>query len=350
MKGKMSQPQIMAAAGGGLFFLLVAALGWFGWGSLGETQGQAQALADRKLKPELAAILSRPGGAGAARKEAGEIGKLGEQVSKSEEALVASWREGLAQASGEGQPWSQDTNQWKDRLIAANDRLRKRAGKKGDNSRVILADDFYLGLQEFKQQNPPATQVPALARQLSVSEKIVEILMDAKKSALEGYPTQCLLQTLVGPAMANGEGAKAANEKPKGPAEASGILREGYTLQLECSPEVLYGFMQRLAKDPWLFVVVDMDLENDLKDFPKRSEVAKKFVNDKKGSESVPSVGEGADGGSEVARGSANAVSRLPLLMVLAGKERLKVVIRVDFVGWKSPAPGKPAEKGGKAT
>ena len=78
MKGKMSQPQIMAAAGGGLFFLLVAALGWFGWGSLGETQGQAQALADRKLKPELAAILSRPGGAGAARKEAGEIGKLGE--------------------------------------------------------------------------------------------------------------------------------------------------------------------------------------------------------------------------------------------------------------------------------
>jgi hypothetical protein len=256
----------------------------------------------------------------------------------------------LAQASGEGQPWSQDTNQWKDRLIAANDRLRKRAGKKGDNSRVILADDFYLGLQEFKQQNPPATQVPALARQLSVSEKIVEILMDAKKSALEGYPTQCLLQTLVGPAMANGEGAKAANEKPKGPAEASGILREGYTLQLECSPEVLYGFMQRLAKDPWLFVVVDMDLENDLKDFPKRSEVAKKFVNDKKGPESVSSVGEGAEGGSEVARGSANAVSRLPLLMVLAGKERLKVVIRVDFVGWKSPAPGKPVEKSGKAT
>ena len=350
MKGKMSQPQIMAAAGGGLFFLLVVALGWFGWGSLGETQGQAQALADRKLKPELAAILSRPGGAGAARKEAVEIGKLGEQVSKSEEALVASWREGLAQASGEGQPWSQDTNQWKDRLIAANDRLRKRAGKKGDNSRVILADDFYLGLQEFKQQNPPATQVPALARQLSVSEKIVEILMDAKKSASEGYPTQCLLQTLVGPASATAEGAKAVSEKPKGPAETSGILREGYTLQLECSPEVLYGFMQRLAKDPWLFVVVDMDLENDLKDFPKRSEVAKKFVNDKKGPESVPSVGEGAEGGSVVARGSANAVSRLPLLMVLAGKERLKVVIRVDFVGWKSPAPGKPAEKGGKAT
>jgi len=342
----MSKPQIMAAAGGGLFFLLVVALGWFGWSSLGDTQGQAQALADRKVKPELAAILSRPGGAGAARKEAVEIGKLGEEVSKSEEALVASWREGLVQASGEGQPWSQDANQWKDRLIAANDRLRKRAGKKGDNSRVILADDFYLGLQEFKQQNPPAAQVPGLARQLSVSEKIVEILMDAKKSASEGYPTQCLLQTLVGPAIAPAEGAKEGSEKPKGSTEASGILREGYTLQLECSPEVLYGFMQRLAKDPWLFVVVDMNLENDLKDFPKRSEIAKKFVSDKKGSESVPSTGEGAEAGSEVARGGANAVSRPPLLTVLAGKERLKVVIRVDFIGWKSAVPGNPTAKG----
>jgi len=346
VKGKMSKPQIMAAAGGGIFFLLVAALGWFGWSSLGDTQGQAQALADRKVKPELAAILSRPGGAGAARKEAVEVGKLGEEVSKSEEALVASWREGLVQASGEGQPWSQDANQWKDRLIAANDRLGKRAGKKGDNSRVILADDFYLGLQEFKQQNPPAAQVPGLARQLSVSEKIVEILMDAKKSASEGYPTQCLLQTLVGPAIAPAEGAKAGSEKPKGSTEASGILREGYTLQLECSPEVLYGFMQRLAKDPWLFVVVDMNLENDLKDFPKRSEIAKKFVSDKKSSESVPSTGESAEAGSEVARGSASAVSRPPLLTVLAGKERLKVVIRVDFIGWKSAVPGKPTAKG----
>jgi len=32
--------------------------------------------------------------------------------------------------------------------------------------------------------------------------------------------------------------------------------------------------------------------------------------------------------------------------MVLAGKERLKVVIRVDFVGWKSAVPGKPVPKG----
>jgi hypothetical protein len=32
--------------------------------------------------------------------------------------------------------------------------------------------------------------------------------------------------------------------------------------------------------------------------------------------------------------------------MVLAGKERLKVLLRVDFVGWKTAAPGKQPEKG----
>jgi len=30
----------------------------------------------------------------------------------------------------------------------------------------------------------------------------------------------------------------------------------------------------------------------------------------------------------------------------LAGKERVKVLLRVDFVGWRSPNPGKAPEKG----
>ena len=345
MKGKMTQSQILLAAGGGGFLLLVGALGWFGWSSLGEVQTQAQALAEKKVKPELAAIISRPGGAGAARKEATEVAKLAEEIGQGEEALVASWREGYEKGSGQGEPWSQDANQWKDRLIQANDALAKRAGKKGGNSGVILANDFYLGLQEFKQQNPPADQVPALARQLSVSERLVKLLMEAKSEAKEGYPTQCILQSLVGPMGGGKEESKAPAEKPKAVVDASGVVREKYTIQMECSPEVLYGFMQRLTKDPWLFIVMDLNLENDLKDFPKRSEVAKKFaVDPKKESGSGVPAQEGVE--AEGARGGANAPAKPPLLMVLAGKERLKVVLRVDFVGWRAPAPGKPGEKG----
>jgi hypothetical protein len=117
-------------------------------------------------------------------------------------------------------------------------------------------------------------------------------------------------------------------------------------MQLECSPEVLYGFIQRLAWDPWLFIVSDLNLENDLKEFPKRSEVAKKFADASKPPEGTGVGAEGAGAPPEGVRGGANPPSRPPLLMVLAGKERLKVLLRIDCVGWKTTAPGKQQEKG----
>ena len=341
MKGKMTPAQMMMVAVGGGGLLVVATAGYFGWSSLSEAQSQAQALAERKGKPELAALLTRPGGAGAARKEAVEIGKISAEVSQDEERLVGSWREGYEKASGVGQGWSQDPNQWKDRLIATNDRLKKQSGKKGDNSRVTLADDFYLGLQEYKQQNPSADKVPELALQLSVAEKLVELLMDAKKAAKEGYPTQCILQSIVNPGSPVADSDKKSGEKAKAGIGPTGILREGYTLQFESSPEVFYGFLERVAKDPWLFVVMNLSLENDLKEFPKRSEIAKKFAEADK-----PSEGIAVANPTEGARGSTNPATRPPLLMVLAGKERMKVVLRIDFVGWKTPAAGKPVEKG----
>jgi hypothetical protein len=337
----MTQPQVVLAAVGGGFLLVAAAAGYFGWSSLGDVQSQAQALTERKVKPELAAILTKPGGAGAARKEAIEIGKITEEVSHDEERLVGSWREGYEKASGVGQAWSQDPNQWKDRLIAANDRLKKQSGKKGDNNRVILADDFYLGLQDYKQQNPSADKVPELALQLSVAEKLVELLMDTKKAAKEKYPTQCIMQSIVSPGVSATDPNKKSSEKAKAGTSPIGVLREGYTLQFESSPEVLYGFIQRVAKDPWLFVVMNLSLENDLKEFPKRSEVAKKFADANK-----PADRAATENSTDGARGSVNAPTRPPLLMVLAGKERIKIVVRIDFVGWKTPASGKPPEKG----
>ena len=229
-------------------------------------------------------------------------------------------------------------------MIAVDDQLRKKAGKKGDNGKLILADDFYLGLQEYKQKSPTAAQIPSLALHLSVAEKLVEILMEAKGAAKEAYPTQCILQGLEGPAVKEGEVAKPEAGKAKaGRVDAGGLVRESYRLQMECSPEVFYGFVDRLSQDPWLFVVMDLSLENEQKEFLKRSEVAKKF----EGEKSAPAV-EGSSP-TEGARGSTNPQSATPLLLVLAGKERLRVVMKIDFMGWKIPpagkvlAPGKPS-------
>ena len=336
MKEKLTKPQMIALGAGVGLLLLGLVLGFFGLGALGETQTQAQSLADRKLKPEVAAVLARPGGAGAARKEAVELGKITEDIAKEQERVVGSWRDGLIKASGQGQDWSTDPNKWKDRLIAVNDQLRKKAGKKGDNSKVILADDFYLGLQEYKQKSPTAAQIPSLALHLSVAEKLVEILMEAKGAAKEAYPTQCILQGLEGPAVKEEEVAKPEAGKPKASmADVGGVLRESYRLQMECSPEVFYGFVSRLSRDPWLFVVMDLSLENEQKEFLKRSEVAKKF----EGEKSAPAVEGGAP--TDGARGSANPQASTPLLLVLAGKERLRVMMKIDFMGWKIPPPGK---------
>ncbi len=335
MKGKLTKPQMVALGAGVGVLLLGLVLGFFGLGALGETQAQAQSLADRKLKPEVAAVLARPGGAGAARKEAVELGKIAEDLAKEEEKVVGSWREGLIKASGQGQDWSTDPNKWKDKLILVHDELRKKAGKKGDNSKVILVDDFYLGLQEYKQKSPTAAQIPSLALHLSVAEKLVEILMEAKGASKEAYPTQCILQGLEGPVVKEEE-AKPQGGKPKaGGADGGGVVRESYRLQIECSPEVLYRFVGRLSQDPWLFVVMDLSLENEQKEFLKRSEVAKKFEGEKS-----PSVAERASA-PEGARGSENPQSGMPLLLVLAGKERLRVVMKIDFVGWKIPVAGK---------
>jgi hypothetical protein len=341
MKGKLTKSQMIALGAGLGVLLLGLVLGFFGLGALGETQSQAQSLADRKLKPEVAAVLARPGGAGAARKEALELGKITEDLAKEEEKVVGSWREGLINASGQGQDWSTDPNKWKDRLIAIHDQLRKKAGKKGDSSRVILADDFYLGLQEYKQKSPTAGQIPTLALQLSVAERLVEILMEAKEAAKEAYPTQCILQTLEGSAVKEGELVKPETGKAKaGGVDGGGLVRESYQLQMECSPEVLYGFVGRLSQDPWLFVVMDLSLENEQKEFLKRSEVAKKFQGEKSAS--------AVEGGSptEETRGSGSPQSSMPLLLVLAGKERLRVVMKIDFMGWKIPALGKESIPG----
>jgi len=57
--------------------------------------------------------------------------------------------------------------------------------------------------------------------------------------------------------------------------------------------------------------------------------------------------GEKGQGSGEVGtEGAGRTGEKPPLLLVLAGKERVKVLLRVDFVGWRSPNPGKAPEKG----
>jgi hypothetical protein len=178
-------------------------------------------------------------------------------------------------------------------------------------------------LEDFKQKSPSDDQVPKLAAQLSVSKRLVDLLFASKEKTREGYPTACVLLKIQGPMGQEGGVSEGGKSKGK-PSEKSDITRENYTLEFECSPEVLYAYLSALTKDSWFFIPTNLSLENEKSTFPKRSELVGLFA--------PPQAAETAT--NEPVRGSSNSVAP-PLLLVLAGKEKLRVYLQVDFVGWK---------------
>ena len=324
MKIPLERSQIVLLGVSCFAVVLCVAFGWWGLGGLVEVSNLGQEIADRKGKSEVADILGRPGGISEAKKEIAQLDQLYIGLGKQEESLIEPWRQTTSEATGDGKDWAKDGNKWKDLLVKYNDEILKKSGKVGDMKKVTLAPSFYLGLEDFKQKSPSDDQVPKLAAQLSVSKRLVDLLFASKEKTREGYPTSCVLLKIQGPIGQEGGVSEGVKSKGK-PSEKSDITRENYTLEFECSPEVLYAYLTALTKDSWFFIPTNLSLENEKSTFPKRSELVGLFA--------PPQAAETAT--NEPVRGSSNSVAP-PLLLVLAGKEKLRVSLQVDFVGWKS--------------
>lgn len=310
--------------------------GWFGVSGLMEKLEQAHDVEQRKGSGEVSPLMARPGGIAAARKETEEMAQLARELAKQDEALIDPWRKGWEEATGAGADWSKDAGKWKDKLVNDNDEVLKKCGPPGDRTAVSLGDNFYLGLEEYKQKSPSGDQVPTLARELSVAKRLVDLLISAKKTR-EGYATPCVLQELVVPW--TGEGAPEEVPVKKAPAEKNmETLRERYRLRISCSPEVLYEYVRLLQQDRWLFIIHDLRVTNEREMFPKRKEIGKLFETE------PPPVGGSPEQGATRVRGQNTAVQKL--LLVLSGKERLEVNLDIDYIGWK-PLP--VAEKSSEA-
>ena len=322
MKAAMDRGQIIGVAAGGGLLLIAVGLAWFGLGALTEKQAEAQALAERMGNPALAALLSDPAGSVRAGRETAELRKLEKELREKNGSFMEAWSKGTEEAAGEGQAWTKDPGAWKDRLIETQSQLQKEASAK----RVKLGPDFYLGLEAFRQKSPTAEEVPALAMHLSLAERLVKRLMEARK-VVEQYPTVCELRSLSAPGLAaeNSLVAGGGPAAPKPGTPPAGPERRSFRLEIQCSPEVLYDYVQRLTCDPWLFVITDLSVANEKQAFPLRSEIAKKFA-----------VSEAATGGSVTAE-----KKEKKLLEILAGEESLVATMEVDFVAWKSPKEAK---------
>lgn len=322
MKAGLNRQQMVGAVGGAILLLAAGALAWWGLGSLGEKQAEAQALAERMGNPALAALLGDPAGATRANREAGEIQKIEKELWEKDGSMTTVWSQGTREAYGEGQDWSKNPEKWKDRLIQIQSELQKAA----PGSQMQLGPDFYLGLEAYRQKSPSAEEVPGLALHLSVAQRLVERLMEARKSA-EQYPTLCEFRALTGPGSSAEKAADTASgalpAKPGSP--PAGPEKKSFQAEIRCSPEVLYTYVRLLATDPWLFILTDLSVTSAKETFPLRSEIAKKFSSD------------GTSGNPDVA----GAKPGRKLLEVLAGEESLTVRLNLDFVAWRNPAEAK---------
>lgn len=327
MKAKLSLPMapIPLAAGLACLGLMIAA-SWWGWGVLEESREAAQALFDQKADPVLGAILNQPGGPAAQQKSLDELAKLIAELREEETKILTPWREGTQKAEGAGQAWSQDPGRWKDRLIQVTSELFKFSRETEEGSRVELPDAFYLGLEEFRQKSPKVEELPLVVLHLNVAERLVRLLMETKQEVREGYPTRCQLISLAGPASApdnvpREETVVVPGARP--PTKAAVYRRSSFQMEFDASPEVLYALVDKLSRDEWLLIPKALRIENEKVSFPPRGEFQKLFEPEK-------SSGEG------------NASAAPQLLAVLAGKERLRVNLAVDFVSWPSAIAGAP--------
>jgi hypothetical protein len=319
MKAGLDKNQLLAVVAGAAVVLGAGGAAWFGLGELGEKQAEAQALTERMGNPSLAALLKDPAGSGRATRDAAELQKLAQEL-RDKDALAAQWAQATRELAGEGKDWAKDPGKWKDRLIAVQSELQKEA-KAG---RLGLAPDFYLGLDGFRQKSPTADEVPELALHLSVAERLVRRLLEARQIK-EQYPTVCEFRTLAGPGSALEKGVQ---EKPSAPpglgakpgAPAPEAERKNFRLEIRCSPEVLYEYVRMLAVDPALFIVTDLRLANAKQTFPLRSEIAKKFF------EEAAPAGQAAP---------TDKKEKKRLLEILAGEESLDATLEIDFVAWK---------------
>ena len=317
--------------GGLALVVLGAGLGWVTFSSWGEARAAAEELLQRKL----GSVLVQPGGLEKLNQDIAALQKSRAELEKELQALVepgeAAW--------GVGQPWSVDPGQWKDRLIEANDRIRKESGPAGPGGHIRLTPDFYLGFEEYRQKSPSADQVSALARQLAVSLRLWDHLLAARKEVAEPFPTICGIQAWKIPGVsaevaATGAGVTAASPSP--PAPGAAPLRETYQIALECSPEVLLDLVRRVASDSWMLIPMQLRIENEQASFPKRAEFEKLFAGTL-----------GPSGATAPTEKGAAPSGKPPLLLILAGKEKLKVSLSIDFVGWPPPSPpatAKPKE------
>jgi len=310
------------------------AAGQMGWNHFSPAQEELMRLDEEQAQPGIASVLADPDGLSQVQANSKKITDLNKEMEGKLEKFTGGWKEASEKAAAANQAWAKDAGAWKDELIRSCSELLERSRNTPKAKRVEFPDDFYLGLDAFRQKNPDAAEVPGLARELQIARHLVDLLRGARETSTEAYSSPCRLKKMEGPTALRD---KKTPDSPR-PAATSGSSPGAsqtpmiFRLALECSPEVLYEFIARLTRDTWLLLPRNMEVVNPVRQFPSRSEKMKSFQSEKapdRPGEPTPTK------------------SSAKLIEVLAGKEALEVFLELEYLDWNAPAGAAEAKKGG---
>jgi len=314
----------------GIGLALVA--GQMGWNHFSAAQEELMRLDAEQAQPGIAAVLADPDGLSQVQANSKKITDLNKEMEGKLEKSTGGWKEASEKAAAANQPWAKDAGAWKDELIRSCSELLERSRNTPKAKRVEFPEDFYLGLDAFRQKNPEAAEIPGLARELQIARHLVDLLRAAREASTEAYSTPCRLKKMEGPTVLRDK----KTPDPSRPTATGGSSPAApqapmiFRLTLECSPEVLYEFMARLTRDTWLLLPRNMEVVNPVRQFPSRSEKMKSFQTEK-----------APDRPGDETKSSAK------LIEVLAGKEALEVLLELEYLDWNAPAGATEAKKAG---
>lgn len=324
---KINPRVLLAVLGVGV----AVAAGQVGWNHFAAAQEELLRLDQEQAQPGIAAVLADPEGLRQIQANSKKISDLNKEMEGKLEKFTGGWKEASEKAAAANQPWSKDAGAWKDELIRSCSEILERSRNTPKAKRVELPEDFYLGLDAFRQKNPEAAEVPGLTRELQVARHLVDLLRAAREASSEAYSTPCRLKKMEGPTVLRDKKTPDSSRPATGGSlPLSPPSPMIFRLALECSPEVLYEFIARLTRDTWLLLPRNIEVINPIRQFPSRSEKMKSFQTEKT---------------SDRPGDPTNSPSKL--IEVLAGKEALEVLLELEYLDWNSPVGFSEAKKAG---
>lgn len=204
---------------------------------------------------------------------------------------------------------------------------------------VTIAENFYLGFDQYRNALPSSEAAPALARELDAIRLVVDSLIDNKVREIKGIKRDLLTEESPRPAAtpAPRPGAPAAAKTPA-PSATSPISRSAFTIVFVADQGRFRQTLNDIVRAPQFFVIRSLNVQNEKLEGPSRKV---ETTGDAAGAApgAAPSGGDplAALLAAPAAGAATGESSATPSMRLLVGRELLTVGARIEILNFIPP-------------